>query len=183
MMEIRYPQGPGSIPQRRPPRPAVRRLVAAAVGLLGWEGVIRGPIAFGGVGPTFAVVDQNRPFGPPGSGWLVGCLVCRGGVWPSLEDASLFAGYSPRAVLITAPPCDWTQVKVDAAILDQGVVVDRMSGPLLLAEPGGVVPSPLQDGERWRSDPGWAKLRKAIDYAPPHPTWIWPPRTDRGRSA
>lgn len=138
--------------------------VETAAGLLGWDGELHGPVRFGGVTFT-AVVDPECEPGPPGGGWLVGCLVRGDDTQEALRDASLLAAYSPRAALVPEPD-DPVDVRLQAALLDQGVVAEQPDGDqVLLSPPGEVVPSPLQLDDAWRTDPGWASLREAITTA------------------
>ncbi|MBM7784799.1 hypothetical protein [Tenggerimyces flavus] len=113
-----------------------------AAELLGWPGLVVGPVHFGGVrflasievdeveherrqgagiGP---VVDRSRLNGhdglrPPAR--LIGCLVRERNHVTAVRQASLLAGYASRAVLVDANS-DVVATTVDAAMLDQGVV-------------------------------------------------------------
>jgi hypothetical protein len=65
---------------------------------------------------------------------LVGCLIA--GFPPNVvREASLLAAYAPRAVLVDQHQ-DLTGLSVDAAVLDQGVVVVRPGGVRVLAAAG-----------------------------------------------
>jgi hypothetical protein len=116
--------------------------IEEAAECLGWVGDTAGPVSFGGVS-FWAVAD----FGGPADGEgrpdvrLSGCLLAghagHSGHASSalMRQASLLAAYTPRAVLV-ADGQDLTGVLVDAAILDQGVVVAGVNGVRLLAGAG-----------------------------------------------
>lgn len=111
-------------------------MVAEAAECLGWAGDVVGPVSFGGV-CFWAVADVSRSGGGEGRPEvrLSGCLLA-GHAGPALlQEASLLAAYTPRAVLVGGSH-DLTGVLVDAAILDQGVVVAGANGVQLLATAG-----------------------------------------------
>jgi len=67
---------------------------------------------------------------------LAGCLVRERDPRRALQRASLLAAYTPRSVLV-ADGDDVLGVLVDAAVLDQGVIVHRPDDRLdVLAQPG-----------------------------------------------
>jgi hypothetical protein len=71
---------------------------------------------------------------------LRGCLVSTGTPALSLQRASQLAGYAPRSILVDERD-DLLAVMVDAALLDQGVVVGYRDGRLeVAATPGPRVP-------------------------------------------
>jgi hypothetical protein len=111
-------------------------MIAEAARYLGWVGDVVGPVSFGGV-CFWAVADVSRSGDGEGRPEvrLSGCLLT-GHAGPALlRKASLLAAYTPRAVLVGAGH-DLTGVLVDAAILDQGVVVAGAGGVQLLATAG-----------------------------------------------
>lgn len=111
-------------------------MIAEAARCLGWVGDVAGPVSFGGV-CFWAVADVSRSGDGEGRPEvrLSGCLLA-GHAGPALQrEASLLAAYTPRAVLVGAGR-DLTGVLVDAAILDQGVVVAGAGGVQLLATAG-----------------------------------------------
>lgn len=118
---------------------------------LGWLGTCVGPIRqmgtvvwpvitltgneYDGCVPATVDVDISRVE-------LVGCLVVGEATASLVSAASLFAGYAPRAVVVTGQvPLD---VIVDAAVLDQGVVAVSVSGPEVLSLAGPRVHSKAQ---------------------------------------
>jgi hypothetical protein len=71
---------------------------------------------------------------------LRGCLVSAGKPALSLQRASLLAGYAPRSILVEERD-DLLAVMIDAALLDQGVVISYPDGRLeVAATPGPRVP-------------------------------------------
>jgi len=67
---------------------------------------------------------------------LLGCLVSEGDPARSLRDASQLAGYSPRSILV-GEGADMLAVTVNAALLDQGVIICHRDGRLdVVATPG-----------------------------------------------
>lgn len=136
---------------------------AEAIRLMGWGACAVGPVEFGGVRfwagvcidraehahriqmRTGPVLDRGRLAAylelPQGSRTiqptirLLGCLVGDDDAVGAMRDASLLAGYAPRAVLIPDKE-DLTALTVDAALLDQGIVVYRNGCLRLLAEAG-----------------------------------------------
>ncbi len=138
--------------------------ISAATDLLGWRGVLRGPINFRST--TFIAVHRDDiSIGAPGSPWLVGCLVPGAEPRGAMQDASLLAGYSCRAILVKAP-VDALDVRLQAALLDQGAVLDALDGLSVLSTPGEVVPSPLQQDGVWQEDHRWLALCEEITSAP-----------------
>lgn len=111
--------------------------LAEAAERLGWHGDVVGPIDFGGA-RFWAVVDVG---GAPdllaqrNSVQLVGCFFVGTAGTAITEEASLLAAYSPRAVLV-ADTDDVTDLMMEAAILDQGVVVRGPSTVEVLVSPG-----------------------------------------------
>jgi hypothetical protein len=110
--------------------------IEEAAGCLGWVGDLVGPVSFGGV-CFWAVADvsgsacgEGRP-----DVHLSGCLFAGRVSSAPLREASLLAAYTPRAVLVVDGH-DLTSVLVDAAILDQGIVVAGANGVQLLANAG-----------------------------------------------
>lgn len=130
--------------------------IVRAVDLLGWRGVLRGPVSFGGV--EFIAVCSDRPFGAPGSGWLVGSLVPDEDPFAAMRQAGLLAAYSARAILVRSF-FDPVELQLQTALLDQGAVVAPGSrNPYVVSTAGGVVPSDLQDDEIWPTDRRWNAL-------------------------
>jgi hypothetical protein len=149
---------------------------AEAIRLLGWGTCVAGPVAFSsvrfwagirvdsgeherrrqvGMGPVLA---RDVLAGHIGSGMgpgtlrpavrLLGCLVAGDNAAAATRGASLFAGYASRAVLIRDKE-DLTALTVNAALLDQGVVVSRDGRLQLLAEAGPRVPGHGFDAREW----------------------------------
>src|SRR2546430_4827430 len=102
--------------------PSMAMLVEAIKGL-GWDGDVVGPLSFGGArfwAVTRIQMPDDSDCGQP-EVQLIGCLVA--GTPPNVvREASLLAAYAPRAVLVGHGQ-DLTGLLVDAAMLDQGVVV------------------------------------------------------------
>src|SRR6266568_569394 len=136
--------------------------IAGAVRSLGWRGAISGPVEFRGT--SFVAVCGNGDFGAPGSGWLVGCLVPAADPLPAMQDASLLAGYSARAILLRQG-YDVVNIQLQTALLDQGAVIEDNGQFVVLSTPGDVVHSPLQDDDGWRTDSRWCDLRRVITAA------------------
>lgn len=136
---------------------AALRLVSRSADL------VVGPVNFGGV-RFWAAVDLDRTEiarrheegvavldnpaelqihlsnGRPPPVRLHGCLVREHKPASSLQHASLLAGYTARSILIDDTD-DVLAVMVDAAVLDQGVIVRRADGWLdVLGGPGPRVP-------------------------------------------
>lgn len=116
-------------------------IVRQAVAALGWPGDVVGPVEFAGA--RFRAVVQiddvepvDAPSGRTAAGLrLVGALF-QGEPTPRLlRAASLLAAYAPRAVLVPER-ADLTGFLVDAALLDQGVVVAGPRGLRVLSTPG-----------------------------------------------
>src|SRR5690349_4861087 len=120
--------------------PSMATLVEAIKGL-GWDGDVVGPLSFGGARFWAAArihMPQSRKSDRP-EVQLVGCLIA--GAPPSVvREASLLAAYAPRAVLVNHGQ-DLTGLMVDAAVLDQGVVVLEQAGVRILATAGPRVSS------------------------------------------
>ncbi len=129
-----------------------------ALRLLVRDGVVVGPVVFSGVrfwaaielgGEDDAGEDDvgddaaARKRAEPGSAALrlLSCLVHDEDPATSMRHASQLAGYAPRSVLIDAAE-NVSAVLIDAAVLDQGVVLRNEDGLLaVLAEPGPRVDS------------------------------------------
>lgn len=79
---------------------------------------------------------------------LVGCLVV-GTAKQAIERASWLAGYSRRAVLIPDCGSEIIGVQADAALLDQGVVVQLADGVEVLALGGPRVGGSVFDAREW----------------------------------
>lgn len=129
---------------------------------LGWRGTVRGPVC--ALGATFAAVCRNVPAGPPGSAFIVGCIVTAEDVEAAISHASLLAGYTARAVLVR-DPVDVIDLQLQTALLDQGAIVERGGQMDVVSAPGDVVPSDLQVGHRWRTDARWNGLMQAVQAA------------------
>jgi hypothetical protein len=149
---------------------------AEAIRLLGWGECAVGPVAFGGVrfwagidvdgseharrvqagiGPVLArdVLAEVLASGdllttlrPAVS--LLGCLVVGHDAITATQDASLLAGYAPRAVLVSDTE-ELVALTVDAALLDQGVVVSQGSNVQLLTNAGPRVAGDGFDAREW----------------------------------
>lgn len=137
--------------------------IVDAAEALGWRGEVRWPVQAHGV--TFAAVCGAAGVGGPGSGWLAGCLVVSRDQTAAVQAASLLAGYSPRAVLVSDPQ-DVVDLQMQAALLDQGAVVVQDADVVAVSSPGDVVPSPLQVDDAWKFDEGWLELQHAVGSAP-----------------
>ena len=102
--------------------------VAEAAEQLGWDGTVVGPIEFGGA--RFWAIAQILP--ADGNErrcvHIAGCLFAGAARADLLREASLLAAYAPRAVLVDGRR-DLTGLLMDAAVLDQGVVVVSYEGP------------------------------------------------------
>ncbi|MDQ2708780.1 MAG: hypothetical protein M3Z25_14580 [Actinomycetota bacterium] len=79
---------------------------------------------------------------------LAGAIVRGSDPRQAIQHASFLSGYSPRAVLLD-DRVDLLPVLVDAAVLDQGVVVTRASGAELLAQPGPRVAGTVFNAREW----------------------------------
>ncbi len=138
--------------------------IVDAVHALGWRGTLCGPLTFRGT--SFVAVHQPEVVvGPPGSPWLIGCLVPGADPRVAMGEASLLAGYARRAILLRGP-IDVLDVKLQTALLDQGAVVEDDDMLSVLATPGEVVPSPLQQDAAWQTDRRWLEFCRAIRLAP-----------------
>ena len=155
-------------------------VVACAAAAVGWVGRLRGPVEFHGT-RFYAVVGEPAVFGPPHSGWLVGSVVPGTNPYRAMTRASLLAGYSRRLLAVHGPAVtrvDAVDVRLQAAFLDQGVVVDHRAtrkadavtadGASVWAWPGDVVPSLLWLDDRWPTDHRWRAFYDAIVTAPAH---------------
>jgi hypothetical protein len=134
---------------------------------LGWPGDVVGPISFGGT-RCWAVVQVTPATASDrdlARVTLVGCLFTGSDHCDLLQEASLVAAYAPRAVLI-AERGDLTQLLVDAAFLDQGVVAYSSDGVRLLAEAGPrVAQGPISGRERELLDAVFSAWRAAQPVA------------------
>jgi hypothetical protein len=149
---------------------------AEAIGLLGWGVCAIGPVEFGGVqfwagvcvdrtehahrmrtrvGPVLerAILAEHlesrqgsRAIQPAVR--LLGCLIGDDDAAAAMRSASLLAGYAPRAILVRDKE-DLTALTVDAALLDQGVVVIQNGRLRLLAEAGPRVIGLGFDAREW----------------------------------
>jgi hypothetical protein len=81
-----------------------------------------------------------------------------------MQDASLLAGYSERAILLRQG-YDLVDIQLQTALLDQGAVIEDNGQFVVLSTPGDVVHSPLQDDNTWRTDSRWCDLHRAITAA------------------
>src|SRR5690349_13998277 len=132
---------------------------AAALRLLGCGDVVVGPVVFGGARFWASIAVDEREVarrrrhgigalddeedlkehlaaGRPPAVRLQACLVRDSDPDHALQRASLLAGYAPRAVLVDES-VDMLSVAVDAALLDQGLIVLRADGRLdVVATPG-----------------------------------------------
>jgi hypothetical protein len=124
-------------------------MVVEAIGALGWDGEVVGPLSFGGTRfwatARFHAPQDLKCEKPKVQ--LVGCLIA--GTPPGVvRAASLLAAYAPRAVLVDQRQ-DLTGLLVDAAVLDQGVVTSGPGGIQVLATAGPRVSTrPTSDRER-----------------------------------
>lgn len=149
---------------------------AEAIRLLGWGVCAVGPVEFGGVrfwagvsidraehahrmqmrmGP---VLERDRLAehleSPQGSGTiqpavrLLGCLVADDDAAAAMRAASLMAGYAPRAILVR-DKADLTALAVNAALLDQGIIVIRSGHLRVLSEAGPRVTGLGFDAREW----------------------------------
>lgn len=149
---------------------------AEAIRLLGWGACSVGPVEFGGVrfwagmsidraehehrtrmriGP---VLDRDRLAehleSPQGSRTiqpavqLLGCLVGDDDAAVAMRAASLLAGYAPRAILVRHKE-DLTALAVDAALLDQGIVVIQNGHLRVLSKAGPRVTGLGFDAREW----------------------------------
>ena len=157
--------------------------VAKACRLLGWEGVVTGPVDFGGVqfwASAQLDADERRRRDAAGSGAvcdrralelelasfrsdalnatnicglrpplrLTGCLVAGLSPRTAVRDASMLAGYAPRAVLVPDDE-DILGLLADAALLDQGVVLYGAADVNVLAHAGPRVAGGGFDAREW----------------------------------
>lgn len=144
--------------------------------MLGWGECAVGPVAFSGVrfwtgidvdsseharreqagiGPVLArdtlagllaSGDSPKALRPAVS--LRGCLVAGHDAVTATREASLLAGYAPRAVLVSVKE-DLVALTVEAALLDQGIVVSRDSDLELLTSAGPRVAGRGLDAREW----------------------------------
>lgn len=150
--------------------PSAEPTVVAGCRSLGWLGQVVGPVRFGGIRFWASVdVDQREHARRRSAGLeaitdrralagelaaqecerrlqlpiaLEGCLVVSEHPGSALNDASLLAGYSSRAVLVPNSN-DVLGVLADAALLDQGVVVHAHGTITMLALAGPKVPASI----------------------------------------
>jgi hypothetical protein len=162
---------------------------------VGWRGEVRGLVEFGGL-EFYPVLGTRLRFGPPGSAWLTGCVVVCTDPYVGLHEASLLAGHSRRLSAVRTPPTkpktgakaghetaprigvfDAVDVQLQAALLDQGVVIQDTAdiadsgteprcGCAVLSWPGEVVASPLQRDNRWRRDRRRRTFYNTVTAAP-----------------
>jgi hypothetical protein len=110
-------------------------MVTDAADRLGWDGDVVGPVEFGGA-RFWAVVKVH-----PGNGidrpvvHVAGCLFVGPARSDLLREASLLAAYAPRAVLVDTKD-DLSGLVMEAAVLDQGVVVSEGGQVRLLTAAG-----------------------------------------------
>lgn len=149
---------------------------AEAIRLLGWGGCAVGPVAFSGVrfwagiyvdsseharreqagiGPVLArdalaelLASGNHPKALRPAVSLLGCLVVGHDAITATQEASLLAGYAPRAVLVSDKE-DIVALTVEAALLDQGIVVSQDSDVQLLTNAGPRVAGRGFDAREW----------------------------------
>ena len=149
---------------------------AEAVRLLGWGACAVGPVEFGGVRFWAGVrVDRaehahriRASLGPvlerhvlaehleqrqgARAIWpvvrLLGCVVRDDDAAAAMRAASLLAGYAPRAILVRDKE-DLTALAVDAAFLDQGIVVSQSGRLRLVTEAGPRVTGLGFDAREW----------------------------------
>lgn len=152
------------------------RRAAEAIRMLGWGECAVGPVAFSGVrfwagvkvdsseharreqagiGPVLArdalarlLASGNFPKALRPAASLLGCLVVGHDAVRATQEASLLAGYAPRAVLVSDKE-DLVALMVEAALLDQGIVVSRDSGLQLLTNAGPRVAGRGFDAREW----------------------------------
>jgi hypothetical protein len=149
---------------------------AEAIRLLGWGVCVVGPVEFGGVrfwagacidraehahrmrmrvGPVLErhrlaehleSLQGSRTIQPAVR--LLGCLVADDDAAAAVRAASLLAGYAPRAILVRSKE-DLTALAVDAALLDQGIVVIQNGRLQVLSEAGPRVTGLGFDAREW----------------------------------
>jgi hypothetical protein len=102
---------------------------------------------------------------------LLSCLVHEHDPRQSLRLASLLAGYAPRSILIDDSD-DVLGVSIDAALLDQGVIVRRADGQLdVMATPGSRV-------ARRGAGESHLDLREFALLETVYAAWLWLSATD-----
>lgn len=149
---------------------------AEAIRLLGWGACAVGPVEFGGVrfwagvcidrvehahrmrmkmGPVLErdrlaehleSPQESRTIQPAVR--LLGCLVRDDDAGTAIRAASLLAGYAPRAVVVGNKD-DLTALSVNAALLDQGIVIIQNGHLRLLTEAGPRVTGLGFDAREW----------------------------------
>jgi hypothetical protein len=110
-------------------------IVAEAADRLGWDGAVVGQVEFGGA-RFWAIVQVHPGYGTDRPVvHLAGCLFVGPALPDLLREASLLAAYAPRAVLVDGQD-DLTGLVMEAAVLDQGVVVSEGAQVRLLTAAG-----------------------------------------------
>jgi len=175
---------------------------AEAIRLLGWGVCTVGPVNFGGVrfwagvcidraehahrirmrmGP---VLDRDTLAehleAPPESRTiqptvrLLGCLVGDDDAAAAMSAASLMAGYAPRAILVRDKE-DLTALAVEAALLDQGIVINQNGHLQLLTEAGPRVTGLGFNAREWELletvYASWLADTNPTCPGPPVPQW------------
>lgn len=120
-------------------------VVAGAAAALGWNGQ---PVAIRMCGEdAWAVASltaNDEAFGDSSISLRIDGVLVTGDVQSNpTERASVFAGYCSRAVLIPDGR-GVLNVQIDAAVLDQGVVVLGANGPFKLGDAGPAVGEPSE---------------------------------------
>lgn len=127
---------------------ASRQQLQLASEALGWHGTCVGPIRQMGtqIWPVIALTDGGgSQLGPatargqgrePGGVELVGCLLVGEASTQLVDVASLFAGYSSRAIVVPGDAPVPLEVMVEAAVLDQGVVAVHSESCVVLSAAG-----------------------------------------------
>lgn len=123
-------------------RPDVKA-VADAAASLGWEGVPVGIRMCGSDAWAIASLAPSPAVGASGGlpVAIAGVLVVGDARSKPTERASVFAGYCPRAILVPSGR-DVLSMQMDAAVLDQGVVVAAKTGTRKLSDAGPTVANP-----------------------------------------
>lgn len=109
-------------------------MVTEAADRLGWDGAVVGPVEFRGT-RFWAVVQVHPGGGDRPVVHLAGCLFAGPARADLLREASLLAAYAPRAVLVDTQD-DLSGLVMEAAVLDQGVVVSEGGQVRLLTAAG-----------------------------------------------
>lgn len=113
--------------------------VSQAAVALGWNGT---PVAVRWAGESawaIASLEPGQPAAPSSAVEIAGVVVTGTAGSRPAQRASVFAGYCRRAVLIPDDG-DVLPVQVEAAVLDQGVVVAGRDGTRMLSAPGAARP-------------------------------------------